>query len=219
MLLVHLAFLCSHLGTQLWSAALFLQVLRSFLPWGYTIWTPILDEIIVFLGAIQSGTLEKLSFYTATTAFVEYLQESGNYTSVLITGHSLGGGLGIISGAKTGALAVSISGPNAILSHKRFDIDVGDIERYTFNVIPDRDITAKIDDPSKNVQRIECRAPANRFFKCHDVLRSICELQYSCGSGARPVPCQCATEMNYLEPIPYANTTRTFAQACGEIQS
>lgn len=47
---------------QLWSAAIFMQVLRYVLPAG-NIWTPILDEMVVLLGAIQSGTIDQLSFY------------------------------------------------------------------------------------------------------------------------------------------------------------
>ena len=195
-----------------------MQGVRAFLPFGH-MWTPIIDEMLVLLTAIQSGTLDRLSFYTATTAFAEYLRDSGNYTSIVITGHSLGGGLGIISGAQTGIQAVAISGPNAMLSRERFGVTAENLERYTFNIIPDRDLVAMIDDPVKNVQRIECGAQQNDLFGCHAIARSFCEIQYSCGTGAKPLICECVTGFGYPEPTPRTTATRTFTEACGAVES
>ena len=143
--------------------------------------------MIVILSAIQSGTLGKLSFYRSTTDFAEYLRDSGNYTSIIMTGHSLGGGLAIISGAQAEVQAVAISGPNALLSRKRFQVTAENLQRYTFNVMPDRDPVAVVDDPVKNIQKIECTAPKSRPLACHQVTRSLCELLYTCGSDERPV--------------------------------
>lgn len=143
--------------------------------------------MIVVLSAIQSGTLGKLSFYRSTTEFAKYLKASGNYTSIVFTGHSLGGGLGIISGAQAEVQAVAISGPNALLSRKRFDVTAENLERFTFNVLPDMDPVAMIDDPVKNIQNIKCTAPPSKIGACHQVTRSLCEILYTCGSGPRPV--------------------------------
>lgn len=149
--------------------------------------SPIIDEIIVILSAIQSGTLGKLSFYRSTTDFAKYLRDSGNYTSIVMTGHSLGGGLAIISGAQAEVQAVAISGPNALLSRKRFDITTENLERFTFNVVPDRDPVAIIDDPVKNIQKVSCTASKSKPVACHQVTRTLCELLYTCGSDGRPV--------------------------------
>jgi lipase ATG15 len=177
-----------------------------------------LHRVSSLLSNLQSGTIEKVSFYKSTTNFVRYVQNSGNYSSVAITGHSLGGGLAIISGAQTGVQAIGISAPNALISRRRFDITPDDIERYTFNVIPDRDPVAAADDPAKTIQRIECRAPENKRFDCHFKLRSLCEIIYTCGSGSRPVPCECVKCFGYPEPLPNANTTISFEEACRDMQ-
>lgn len=199
---------------QLWGAAALLQMIRALLPFGY-IWDPILDEMIVLLSKVQSGSIERLSFYKSTTKFVEYLQESGNYTSITILGHSLGGGVAIITGAQTHIQAVGVSGPNAMISRQRFKVTVEELEQYTFNVIPDRDPIGAIDDPTKNVQRIECRAAQNTVIDCHAAVRTLCEAIYVCGTGSRPAICECTTLFGYPKPDPLRNAARTFEEACG----
>ena len=106
---------------QLWSAAALLQVHRELLPIG-AIWTPILDQLIRTITKIESASIESVSFYKDTTAFVNFIKnQTDTYLGVGITGHSLGGGLSIITGAQTGIPAVALSGPNAMLSRRSFD--------------------------------------------------------------------------------------------------
>jgi len=64
-------------------------MVRAALPFG-GIFNPILDNLIDILTQLQSGTLDRLAFYESTSAFVNYLKDSGNYSMVVITGHSLG---------------------------------------------------------------------------------------------------------------------------------
>lgn len=199
---------------QLWGAAALLQMIRALLPFGY-IWDPILDEMIVILSKVQTGSIERLSFYKSTTNFVKYLQESGNYKSITILGHSLGGGVAIITGAQTHIQAVGVSGPNAMISRQRFGVTAEELEQYTFNIIPDRDPIGAIDDPTKNVQRLECRAAKNTLIDCHAAVRSLCEAIYVCGTGPRPAICECTTLFGYPKPDPLSNTARTFEEACG----
>ena len=87
---------------QLWSAAALLQIHRELLPIGAA-WTPILDELINAITTIESASIESVSFYKDTTAFVKWLlNQNKTYVGVGVTGHSLGGGLSIITGAQTG---------------------------------------------------------------------------------------------------------------------
>lgn len=105
---------------QLWSAAACMQLLRAILPLGEA-WTPILSQLVNAISFFESANIERVSFYKQTTAFVKDLQESGIFKSIQVTGHSLGGGLAIITGAQTGAAAVALSGPNAMISRRTFD--------------------------------------------------------------------------------------------------
>jgi len=199
---------------QLWSTAALMQVLRYVVPLGGT-WTPIMDQLIRAITTLQSSTLERISFYKETTAFVKFLQQSSNIEDGLfITGHSLGGGLAIITGAQTGQPAIAMSGPNALLSRRTFQPKLSEdaLNRFTFNVIPDRDMVPRVDDVARLKQNIRCSAPMNSVFGCHAIERTLCELMVSCGTQGRPAICRCAKDYGYPEPNPTGN--RTFAEAC-----
>jgi lipase ATG15 len=202
---------------QLWSSAALMQFLRELLPFG-EIWTPIMDSLINIITSIESESIERVSFYKDTTRFVQFLQnQSDVYSGVAVTGHSLGGGLSIITGAIAGVPAVALSGPNAMLSRKSFDPQVSaeQLNSKTFNIIPERDVVPMIDDPAQNYQSIRCEADFADFIGCHDSTRSLCEILYTCGNDNRPIPCECHTLYNYPQPVQTAASNRTFAEACG----
>jgi lipase ATG15 len=82
-----------------------------------------------------------VSFYRDSTSFVQYLQNrTSEFRGLAITGHSLGGGLAMISGAQTGTPAVAMSGPNAMLSKRSFipEVTKEALDSKTFNVIPSK---------------------------------------------------------------------------------
>lgn len=126
----------------------------------------------------------------------------------------------MISGAQTKTFAIAISGPNAKIGRNTFNptISKEDIDKYAFNVIPERDVVAMIDDPSKRYENIDCRVKANGFYNCHMPRISFCELMFVCGSNGRPVPCICAKELGYDRPtkIMNATSTKTFDEVCEE---
>ena len=203
---------------QLWSAAKLMQLLRELLPLG-SIWTPIIPNLIRLVTTVESSNIRKISFYKDTSNFVKWLQtlNATNSSGIAVTGHSLGGGLAIITGAQTGVPAVGLSAPNAMLSRKSFDPPVTPqaLNSKTFNIIPDRDIVPRIDDVAKNFQNIKCTTKTQDILGCHDSTRSLCEIIYTCGTGDRPAICQCVTKYGYPEPKPKPGTIRTFAKACG----
>ena len=198
---------------QLWSTAWLLQGLRSLLPFGQA-WTPILDNIAFAISWLDSPNTNKLAFYKETTKFVKYLKESDLYENFALTGHSLGGGLSIITAAQTGVPAIAVSGPNAMISRHAFRpmLSVEQLNTLTFNLVPDRDPVAQIDDVGRLHQQIACRADFNDIFGCHSVDRTWCEVMHTCGSNGRPFVCECFHEWGYPEPIATGN--RTFAEAC-----
>lgn len=148
---------------------------------------------------------------------MRFLQSQPNkYEGVAVTGHSLGGGLAIITGAMAGVPAVALSGPNAILTRKALkpQISVEALDSFTFNIVPDRDWIPRVDDLAQNFQQIRCRDERVGAFDCHDKTRSLCELLYVCGSGSRPVLCECHTQYGY--PKPQALGARVFEDVCGQ---
>lgn len=120
----------------------------------------------------------------------------------------------MITGAQTKTPAIGLSGPNTIITRNTLDppVTVDDLDKYTFNIVPYRDPVPMIDDKAQNFQYINCLAASNNFVDCHTSVRSVCEIQYTCGSGTRPTLCDCALYYGYPEPEPIGD--RTFAEAC-----
>lgn len=201
-------------NAQLWSAAYGMQILRSFLPFGF-IWNPIFDELVRAVSIVESASIKRVSYYKETSDFVRWLQESGLYADVKITGHSLGGGLAIITSSQTRISGIAVSGPNALLIRKTLEPPVteDDLDTFTFNLIPDRDIVPTAGGVAKHFENLQCRSAPNDPFGCHDVLRTLCELLFTCGTDDRPAICQCVTEYNYPQPI--STIGASFAEACG----
>jgi hypothetical protein len=122
--------------------------------------------------------------------------------------------LAMITGAQMQIPAIALSGPNTIISRDTLfpPVTIENLNKYTFNIVPDRDVVPMIDDLAKNVQRISCLADSNNFIDCHTSLRSLCDILYTCGTGPRPALCDCALYYGYPEPEAIGN--RTFTEAC-----
>ena len=203
---------------QLWSAAFLMQGLRELLPFGI-VWTPVIDQLINIVTTLETESIKRVSFYKDTTAFIKSLQPQvpGTYAGLGLTGHSLGGGLAMITAAQTGVPAVSLSGPNSMLSRQTFDppVTAAELDSLTFNIIPERDIVPMIDDRAQSWQHIRCETELTDVIGCHDSTRSLCEIIHTCGSGDRPVVCECVTLFGYPEPTPREGVTATFSETCG----
>lgn len=205
---------------QLWGSAALFQVLRAALPFG-EVFTPILHEVVQFVSFLESSPIRKVSYYKEISAFVEYLRETGLAQDVHITGHSLGGGLALISGAQTKATAVGLSAVNSMLSRGTFDPPISeyDLNTYTFNIVPNRDIVPRIDDVADMFQRIECRSDPNDTLGCHAASRSFCEIMWMCGSFGRPAMCICTRKYKYPDPLPPpGGANRTWAEICEDVE-
>ena len=74
-----------------------------------------------WINKLQSTSIEKVSFYRLTTKFAEHLKNDTQFDTVQVVGHSLGGGLAMITGAQAKLPSVGLSGPNALISGKSFD--------------------------------------------------------------------------------------------------
>ncbi|EJK67612.1 hypothetical protein THAOC_11334 [Thalassiosira oceanica] len=98
----------------------------------------------------------------------------------------------------------SLQGPNSMLSRDSFSepVSVYDLNTLTFNVVPKHDIIPMVDDKARLYQNINCTAAANDFAGCHDIQRTICEIQTTCGSDTRAVLCECYFDYDYAAPLP-----------------
>lgn len=202
---------------KLWYSSALFQVFRGAIPFGDA-FTPLIRFSVGALSLLETANIKKVAYYPETTKFIEYLKDSGKYNDIVITGHSLGGGVAIISGAQTHTKAVGLSAPNTVLGRDTVTpkITLDDLEKYTFNIVPERDIFPRIGDNLMNAENIKCRARAkDSIIDCHHVHRSLCEILYSCGTAARPVPCECVSKWEYPEPVELSGgDAKNFAEVC-----
>lgn len=123
------------------------------------------------INGLQSQSVQRVSCYKTITRFVNDLKENPDYDGLAITGHSLGGGIAMISAAQTGVGSVAVSGPNAKLSRLSFDpqLTVEQLNTKTFNVIPHRDLIPMFDDRAQNfsANRLPLRQSKSTFLPLH----------------------------------------------------
>ncbi|GAB9464622.1 hypothetical protein Gpo141_00002051 [Globisporangium polare] len=103
--------------------------------------------------------------------------------NLVITGHSLGGAMAAMVGAKTHTRAVSFSGPGLLYSRGRFDVTASDIRDNVLTFKPQKDIVPRVDELGGMVQELRCKR--TNPMGCHSSLTHICELYLSCGDTRR----------------------------------
>lgn len=99
--------------------------------------------------------------------------------NLVITGHSLGGAMAAMVGAKTQSRAVSFSGPGLLYSRDRFGLTDREIKDYVLTIKPRKDIVPRVDELGGLVQDIRCKRTT--LMGCHSTFTHICELYLSCG--------------------------------------
>jgi len=122
--------------------------------------------------------------YSTTSSSSSSGSSSGNIKAeqqpVIFTGHSLGGGIAAILGAKTHrAESVGFSSPGAAYQSAKFGFSLRDLRLTSTTIYADRDIIPVIDSHAGSVQAVECSA--TNFRECHSLTKLLCELWRACG--------------------------------------
>jgi hypothetical protein len=149
-------------------------------------------KVIAWLFELNSffGLQEEADYYKPLVERVMELSRQG--TRVIITGHSLGGGLARIVGALTHEPSVSFSPPGLAMSHRKYSVKHSDgsitriqnkgLHGRSIAVVTDYDFLAQIDHQVGLVQRILCdkddKAHQN---SCHLLEGTICHILEHCG--------------------------------------
>lgn len=140
--------------------------------------------------------------YTELLAHVQNVRARVGGDRLVLTGHSLGGAMAAMVGAKTHVPAVSFSGPGLIYSRGRFDVDDGAIRDFVLTIKPRHDIVPQVDVLGGMVQEIECRS--DNPLACHSTVTHMCELVASCGDKRGrdwSLATQCVEYMQGTVPI------------------
>ncbi|KAJ4460387.1 hypothetical protein PAPYR_3409 [Paratrimastix pyriformis] len=156
-------------------------------------YSPVDNASVIAIRSLNSRIVQGVSFITDffTVQFRYYEAVEGYVrataplrSKLVLTGHSLGGGIAKILAASTGTAAVAFSGPGIGDLVDKLDLPPTAVERNLFTVVPDGDLVPRIGEPTGTMQNIHCYGDASPF-SCHSILRTICELSIACGDPYR----------------------------------
>jgi len=226
-----------------WQEAAFLEVLSSVGP--YSTWPEKVKQILLFASSIVGSafSLQGSSFYYQWApliphVFTRLLLNKADDTpegwieskglDIVVTGHSLGGGLSSWAGEYNYLESVSFSGPGIALTSPKMRYAVegglstvrgtksslsppygGSLFRtleyeQSLVIIPDLDVVPRVDEHLGTVQNIKCMNGKGKFARtsvgCHGIVRTCCELRRSCGDAFNRTLIECSQ----WEPPPEA---------------
>ncbi|KAI3652972.1 hypothetical protein MP228_002397 [Amoeboaphelidium protococcarum] len=107
----------------------------------------------------------------------------GSSTKVMLTGHSMGGGLAFIIGAHLGIPAVGFSSPGLAYSSIIYKLTQKALMTQTVNIVPLNDPVPKFDLQISQVQNVPCDADFS--VDCHSLDRTVVEIMKICGVPGR----------------------------------
>ena len=117
------------------------------------------------------------------------LRATSNDSLLLIVGHSLGGAVAQIVGARLyddgygnerNIVSFGLSTPGTVYSSGKFGFSVESLDKSSVTVVARRDIIGSIDIHGGFVQNIECSAESAE--ECHGSVTSFCELYDECSN-------------------------------------
>lgn len=100
---------------------------------------------------------------------------------IVLTGHSLGGGIAKIVGSRLGVPAITFSSPGVYYSQAKLGVLGSNIDQTSVTIAPRGDAVPLVDQQAGLVQSIQCRH--DNYIECHLIGNTILELIDSCGSG------------------------------------
>ena len=110
-----------------------------------------------------------------------------NNGTVLILGHSLGGGIAEIVASKLAddgyinVKSFGLSSPGTLYSSEKFGFSIEALDKTSISVLPRRDPVSSVDVHGGLQETIEC--DASSMIYCHSSVRSYCEMFYNCGNS------------------------------------
>ena len=130
-----------------------------------------------FLERLLHNNREDFAF-SSVESYVQKINRTAGST-ILLTGHSIGGGLAKIVGSRQKVMTVAFSSPGEVFSRAKFGITLDDLQRYTISVVSRDDMITWVDNHGGLVQYISCNAGGH--VQCHSIINTYCELKRGCG--------------------------------------
>jgi hypothetical protein len=148
-----------------------------------------------------SSFLERVIYHTGRhyhTAVNMYVEERSSHWGgrAVITGHSLGGAVGKISGSRYSIRTVAFNSPGLLFSRRKFGLSRGDINEAVVNVVAKLDIISEVDKLGGSSNHIGCTKDS--ILNCHRMSNMICDLVHFCqvNSTAAQIACKSAKDLS-----------------------
>ena len=179
---------------QLWFSSFIQDIIIPILPF----FKFYMSEGRAFMGVLMSAPRLVFKQFSIIDSYINDISGTivnnidSSISTMIIVGHSLGGGLSKILSIQTGIKAFSISGPGiqavTYTIYQNEDISFYQRAQNTFvNLVPDQDIVAKVDTVTVGTQfNIPCQAG---FIHCHSLVRTLCTMDLMCGRTSTPNYC------------------------------
>ena len=162
----------------IWGDSLFFTMFNFFTP--FFLPDDVVATMVAWANWMRYGIFGDCSYFFSLKQFtarvIAYGQAMGT-SNVLVIGHSLGGGMSMLTGAKFGIKAVGVSGVGVGLQSRTNHFVVSEAQRFLTNIIPEKDVVPQIDKQIGNKQDIACSLDA---LSCHGVENTFNEMATAC---------------------------------------
>ncbi|RLN48113.1 hypothetical protein BBJ28_00023790 [Nothophytophthora sp. Chile5] len=202
-------------GTDIWRFTDFIEDVKMFFePVVFAVLSSIFPTIRIWPDVTFSTLIELYSeliglfglqheswYYHELLDYVTSLKDR----KVVLTGHSMGGGIARLVGSIVGTPSVTFSPPGFVQSYSKLihhiggtsmKVDRATLHHHSFAVIPEYDPITMIDAQAGMTQKISCDTPhLSMQLSCHMLEGTLCNLVEHCGSPRRRIS-SCRFEHN-----------------------
>jgi hypothetical protein len=161
-------------GMSMWSEAIALSPYALVLPRN---WTAGIVGGVAFVGTFFP--LPHMTLLQELRVILQALRQDATRPSVVIAGHSFGGGVASIVGAQLGIRTVTFAAPGMIFSRFKFDVTQYSYLQYVTSVVATNSALTSLDWHGETVQRLSC---SEGVVACSRIDHYFCELAATCGT-------------------------------------
>ena len=176
-----------------WSEAALFQLFSTIIPFTSILPDETFRQMVYFASVFEYAVdAPARRYFTGLKKYIERRLSTSSTNKLdkeklLVTGHSLGGGLSKMAGATFGIRSFSFNGPGLIYSRGKVGdngVDLEDINRSVVNVVLQGDVVSLVDRLGGSIHRLKCHDGS--FITCHGIDKVVEELRTQCLRPSKP---------------------------------